>query len=264
MKQPLNDALVAQGLCQDKKQAVAFVLAGQVLVNGQPARPGMLLKPGDDLRLKEQQPYASRGGLKLAGALTCFKLSPQGMVCLDAGASTGGFTDCLLQHGASLVYAVDVGFGQLTGALRQDDRVVNLERTNLSDPRLLALSPRPSFATCDLSYLSLREAVPLYREILGRQGQLLALVKPLFEVDDMEARRTGQIVPAAYAPMLADLSGCLNSQQDTAVAGVCASPVTGNTGTHEFFFHVRFGQDVQPADLTADIVSSVQQVLLAK
>ncbi len=247
MAKPGKHLLIAQrltalGLAEDSREAAVLIMAGKVLVNNQPARPGMKVRPDDEIRLKgARMPYLARGGLKLAGALEAFGLSPEGQVCLDAGASAGGFTDCLLKHGARLVYAVDVGFGQLLGSLRQDERVVNLERTNLSDPRLLALAPRPGFATCDLSYLSLREAVPVYRDILGGAGSLICLVKPLFEVDDPQARRSGIIADSAYAPMLRDLAACLNGLPGVMVQDVCASPVTGSGGTIEFFFHVLFG-----------------------
>ncbi len=258
---PLTEMLVADGLCADRKQAAAWVMAGKVLVNDQPATAGMRVRPQDKVRLKDQLPFASKGGLKLEGALFAFGLEVKGLVCLDAGASTGGFTDCLLQRGARLVYAVDAGFGQLTGALRQDSRVVNLERTNLSSPTLLNLEPVPAFATCDLSYLSLREAVPVYRDILRGRGQLAALVKPLFEVEDNEARRSGVIADAAYAPMLRGLASYLNALPGVRVQDVCESPVTGGAGTLEFFFHIRFGDGLPPVDLEDGIARSVEKAL---
>lgn len=261
-RQPLTEILIAQRLCDNKKQAEALVMAGKVLVNGQPAKAGQLVRGDDAVRVKNQAlPYASKGGLKLEGALAAFFIKPENLVCLDAGASTGGFTDCLLQHGARLVYAVDVGFGQLTGALRQHPRVINLERTNLGDASLLELSPIPTLSTCDLSYLSLVDAVPLYRTIQQAQGDLIALVKPLFEIDDPAARRSGEIPETAYQPLLETLAGCLNGQQDTRVMDVCASPVTGNAGTIEFFFHVRFGGNTPPPDLGQAIRTSVADAL---
>jgi len=257
-KQLIAKRLVDLALAEDEKRATALIMAGQVLVNNQPARPGMRVAPDDQIRLKGvQMPYLAKGGLKLAGALSAFQVDPAGRVCLDAGASAGGFTDCLLKHGAEKVYAVDVGFGQLLGSLRQNPRVVNLERTNLSSPSLLALDPRPGLATCDLSYLSLREAVPVYRDILGWEGELICLVKPLFEVDDALARRTGQIAPDAYAPMLRDLAAYLNSRPGVRVMDVCLSPVTGHAGTVEFFFHVVFSSLLEAPALDAAIDRSV-------
>ena len=261
-KQTLTERLVESRLCADKKQAAVLVMAGKVLVNNQPARAGCMVKEDDKVRLRDQKlPYASKGGLKLEGALTAMSIDVAGKVCLDAGASTGGFTDCLLQHGALMVYAVDAGFGQLTGFLRQNEKVRNLEKTNLSDPALLSLEPRPMIATCDLSYLSLKDAVPLYRNILHNQGELIALVKPLFEIDDPQARRNGQIPAAAFEPLLMELSRLLNSLSCINVCAVCASPVTGNTGTIEFFFHILFGAANERFDLSDSIKRSVTKAL---
>lgn len=260
-KLSLAGYLVSRGYCEDNRQAAAMVMAGLVLVNGQPAHAGDKIRDTDKVIFKERLPFASRGGLKLQGALQEAGIDVTDLVCLDAGASTGGFTDCLLRHGAKLVYAVDVGYGQLTGALRQDRRVINLERTNISDPALNSLDPAPEFATCDLSYLSLREAVPVYRDILHHRGGMLALVKPLFEIGDSAARRSGQIADEAYAPLLTDLSSALNKLEDVGVAQVLASPVTGSSGTIEFFFHIRFGGNPERPDLAPSISSSVKEAL---
>jgi 23S rRNA (cytidine1920-2'-O)/16S rRNA (cytidine1409-2'-O)-methyltransferase len=204
-------------------------------------------------------PYASKGGLKLEGALRSFGVSPEGLVCLDVGASTGGFTDCLLCHGAARVYAVDVGFGQLSGRLRADPRVVNLERTNLADPALLCLDPPPVLASVDLSYLSLRKAVPLLARILP-MGTLLCLVKPLFEVEDAQARRTGQIPDTALAPLLLHLCQDL-AAQGHAVRDVTHSPITGNASTREFFLHVQAGQGEGAPDLASAIDTAILRAL---
>lgn len=261
-KQLIIDQLLQLGLVESPLEATALIMAGKVLVNDRPAKPGMKVSADDMIRIKgSQSPYLAKGGLKLAGALATFAINPTGQVCLDAGASAGGFTDCLLKHGAESVYAVDVGFGQLLGSLRQNPRVVNLERTNLSSPELLRLNPRPSLATCDLSYLSLREAVPIYRDILGGEGTLICLVKPLFEVDDAHARRTGQIAEDAYAPMLHSLADHLNGLPGVSVVDVCASPVTGHGGTIEFFFHIVFGRAEKKPALDSAIVKSVEAAL---
>lgn len=260
-QQSLAEKLINSGLCQDTKQAAAFIMAGKVLVNDRPAKAGSLVKKIDVIRVKDVLPYASKGGLKLSGALRVMEVAVEGKVCLDAGASTGGFTDCLLQSGAALVYAVDVGFGQLTGKLRQENKVVNLEKTNISDESLLSLNPRPSFATCDLSYLSLRSAVPLYKAIMHGEGEILALVKPLFEIEDSEAKRSGQVEDTAYEPLLLDLVAGFNAMPGTGVRNVCASPVTGNAGTLEFFLHIGFGDNLEKPDLGRKIAGSVQSAL---
>ena len=241
-KPQLANLLLERALARDLPHAKALILAGEVQVDGVTTTRNIPVPVEAIVSLKSQtMPYQSKGGLKLIGALDAFGINPQGLVCLDAGASTGGFTDCLLKQGASLVYAVDVGFGQLTGALRQDARVVNLERTNLGDDKLLALSPIPSLSTCDLSYLSLTKAVPLYRAIMQNKGTLIALVKPLFETEDAAARRTGELADDSLPGLLRTLADKLAAQPDTRILNLCPSPVTGNKGTREFFFHLVFG-----------------------
>jgi 23S rRNA (cytidine1920-2'-O)/16S rRNA (cytidine1409-2'-O)-methyltransferase len=193
-RRPLVDLLVENELFDSKDEAARWIMAGQVLVNGQRIdKPGTPVPVTADLRIRGRRRYASRGGFKLEAALEHWSVQVQGRVALDCGASTGGFTDCLLQHGAAVVYAVEVGYGQLAGKLRADPRVRNLERTNLGDVRIESLDPRPSLVTLDLSYLSLRQALPLAAGLLAPGGEILALFKPLFEVDDSAAGRTGQI-----------------------------------------------------------------------
>ena len=245
-KQKLTLRLVEMGACASEKEAASRIMAGEVYINGQRAQNGAQVKEDDRVTLKGTLPYASKGGFKLAGALRDFGISVRGRVCIDAGASTGGFTDCLVQQCAALVYAVDVGFGQLQGKLRQDARVVNLEKTNISDERLLSLSPRPDFGTVDVSYLSLRKAIPYFSRALHGVGELCCLVKPLFEIDDAEARRTGVIEDGQYAPLLEALIADVNSLPGTAVRAVTNSGVTGNAGTREFFLHVLLGTPCPP------------------
>ncbi len=239
-KIPLMEKLLSDGLFENEKAASAALLEGNVYLGGMRLRGGMKVPPDAVITVRGREiPYAGKGGLKLEGALRDFRLSPEGRVCIDAGASTGGFTDCLLHFGAARVYAVDVGWGQLVGFLRQDSRVVNLEKTNISDESLLSLSPRPDFGTVDVSYLSLRKAVPYFMRILGGTGDLVCLVKPLFEIDDAESRRTGVIAPDKYVPLLRDLAADLNRLPGAVCVDVTHSPVTGNAGTREFFIHVK-------------------------
>jgi 23S rRNA (cytidine1920-2'-O)/16S rRNA (cytidine1409-2'-O)-methyltransferase len=242
------DRLLKEGFFETKEQALPYLLSGAVYCGGRPVRTG-----GEPVPVEEpltvrglDERYVGKGGYKLEGALHDFGVSAAGRVCIDAGACTGGFTDCLVQHGAARVYAVEVGFGQLAGSLSQRPEVVNLEKTNLGDEKLLTLDPRPTLGTADLSYLSLVKAVPLYRAIMGGQGELICLVKPLFETEDARARRTGELSDDAYAPLLCRLIAELNGQPDTAVLNVTHSHVTGNNGTREFFLHVAFGGHAAP------------------
>ncbi len=261
MRKPIQQRLLLEGYANTPRQAAALLIGGRVYVDGRPARSGQLVKPQARIQVSGVMArYGAKGGYKLEGALKDFAIRVPGRVCVDAGASTGGFSDCLLKHGAGLVYAVDTGFGQLLGSLRQDPRVRNLERTNIGDASLLRLDPRPDLGTVDLSYLSLRKAVPQFQAILHEQGELVCLVKPLFETDDMEARRTGQLPETAYGPLLENLVSHFNGQPGLSVRGVTHSPVTGSAGTLEFFLHVTMTDHPGP-DLRRQIAASVDAAL---
>ena len=197
------DALLAErGIFESAEEARPWIMTGQVLVNEQLIdKPGMLVPRDAALRVRGRHRYVSRGGYKLEAAIERFRVNVAGRVALDCGASTGGFTDCLLQHGARLVYAVEVGYGQLVGSLRADARVRNLERTNLSDLVSSDLDLPPSLVTLDLSYLSLTKALPIAAALVEPEGYVLALLKPLFEVESPEARRSGQIDDPALLVM---------------------------------------------------------------
>ena len=262
-KRTAMERLLSEGFFESREAALPYLMSGAVYCGAQPVATGGQLVPGDRPMTVRglYDRYVSKGGYKLEGAIRDFGIETQGRVCIDAGACTGGFTDCLVKHGAALVYAVEVGFGQLAGSLSQDARVVNLERTNLGDEKLLSLSPVPTLGSVDLSYLSLVKAVPQFRAVMHGQGELMCLVKPLFEVDDPAARRTGELSPDAYAPLLRALCAALDAQPATHAVGVTHSPVTGNHGTHEFFLHVRFGEGAFPPVTQAAIDAAVARVL---
>lgn len=257
------DRLLNEGFFDSKEKALPYLMSGAVFCGAQPVKTGGQAVPLDlpmHVRGLDER-YVGKGGYKLEGALRDFHIDARGRVCIDAGACTGGFTDCLIQHGAGLVYAVEVGFGQLAGTLAQDGRVVNLERTNLGDEKLLALEPPPTLGSVDLSYLSLVKAVPQFRAVMHGQGELCCLVKPLFETDDHQARRTGEIAQDAYEPLLLRLMAELNAQEDTAVKDVTNSAVTGNNGTHEFFLHVVFGRGGCAPELSSAAREAVERAL---
>ena len=180
------ERLLSEGYFETKEAALPFIMSGAVSCGGVKVTTGGQKIPMDKpLSVKGlDDRYVSKGGYKLEGAIADFGIDVKGRICIDAGACTGGFTDCLVKHGAAMVYAVEVGFGQLAGSLAQDQRIVNLEKTNLGDEKLLSLDPPPTLGSVDLSYLSLVKAVPQYREIMHGTGELLCLVKPLFETDD--------------------------------------------------------------------------------
>ncbi len=258
-KVQLMTRLLEEGYFPSRKEAEARLLAGEISVDGVRVRSNITIPP-DSVITVASAPFIGKGGLKLSHALKAFGIRVEDRVCIDAGASTGGFTDCLVQSGAQRVYAVDVGYGQLTGSLRQNEKVINLERTNISDPSLLDLDPRPTLGTVDVSYLSLRRAVPYFREILHARGELVCLVKPLFEIDSGEARRSGRIREEEYAPLLRSLIGDLNALEEVSCTGLTWSPVTGNGGTREFFLQLRLGPG-EPEELEEKISVAVEQVM---
>ena len=226
---------VERGLFSDQEEAKRWILAGQVSVNGRPeTKAGTLVASDSVITVKGRDSrYVSRAGAKLEWALDKFGVSARGLVALDAGASVGGFTDCLLQHGAQKVFAVDVGFGQIRGKLAADPRVVNLERTNISALTQHQLAPPIDLVVVDLSYLSLAKAVPELARLFVKPVSMICLVKPLFEG-----------VPPEQARDLAALEGALArvavaiEQAGLTLADLTASPIPGTQGTIEFLAHV--------------------------
>lgn len=263
MRRKAIERLMEEGFFQTREEALPYFLSGQVFCGQERVTsPAQLIPCDKPVLVKGRElPFVAKGGLKLQGALRDFHIQTEGRVCIDAGACTGGFTDCLVKNGASLVYAVEVGFGQLAGSLRQNPRVVNLEKTNISDEKLLSLSPRPDLASVDLSYLSLRKAVPVFSKIMGGQGEMMCLVKPLFEVEDAAARRTGVMSEDAYYPLLISLMKDLNALEGIRVVNVTNSPVTGNQGTLEFFLHVALGEKESSVDLSDAAKAAVERAL---
>lgn len=244
-----GEKLLAEQWFDSEKEIAAWILAGKVYIGGQQIKSYGQRVPKDaqvSIREYYKRKYVGKGGLKLEAALAFFGISAEGVAALDCGASTGGFTDCLLLHGAQRVYAVDAGAGQLAAKLRSHPCVVNLEGVNLADPRLLTLSPRPTLITLDLSYLSLRKAIPLCHPLLADEGQVIALVKPLFEIERMEARRSGEEPDEReFLAMLLSLCDAIPSM-GFGVLNAMASPIRGNKGTHEFLLHLKKGAGSAP------------------
>ncbi|HET9878923.1 MAG TPA: TlyA family RNA methyltransferase [Candidatus Limnocylindria bacterium] len=231
----LDQLLVTRGLVESRTRAQALILAGEVELAGAPNRvlkPGQLVPEDAPVSLVARPRWASRAGEKLEHALDAFGVDPLDMACLDAGASTGGFTDVLLARGARVVYAVDVGRGQLIDRLARDPRVVSMERTNL---RTLAALPEPvALATLDLSFISLALVLPAVASLLTDDGRIIALVKPQFEAGREAVPRGGVVRdPSVWADVL------LRLETDAAAAGLAPvaltrSPITGGDGNVEF------------------------------
>ena len=236
-KTRLDVLLVARGLAPTRERAQALVLAGEVLVDGAAAdKPALLVAEGADVAVRAGLPYVSRGGLKLAHGLDTFGVDPAGRVALDAGASTGGFTDCLLQRGAARVYAVDVGYGQLDWRLRQDPRVVVLDKTNIR--YLESLPERPGLAVVDVSFISLRLALPAIRRLLADGAEAVVLVKPQFEAGRGQVGKGGVVRDASVRQAVVDDLSAWAAANGWEVRGITTSPITGPAGNVEFLMHL--------------------------
>jgi 23S rRNA (cytidine1920-2'-O)/16S rRNA (cytidine1409-2'-O)-methyltransferase len=238
-KERIDQLLVQCGLAPSRERAQALIMAGDVSVNGRRVnKPGTLVAADAVCEVRDSRGelrYVSRGGLKLERALDAFRLSPQGLVCLDVGASTGGFTDVLLQRGARLVYAVDVGQGQLAWELRNDPRVVVMERTNI---RHLARLPEPAqAASIDVSFISLRLVLPQVAALTTPDAWIVALVKPQFEAGKAEADRGAGVIsdPQVRRRVLLELIAWAPAQpQPLYPLGLVASPIRGRDGNYEY------------------------------
>lgn len=240
-KERLDKLLVIRGLVPSRERARSLILAGKVLVNEHLVdKAGTPVADDAEIRLKgEDIPYVSRGGLKLAKALEYFALTVTGRVAIDVGASTGGFTDCLLQQGAAKVYAVDVGYGQLAWSLRQDPRVVNLERTNIRHLRNDQLAEAPSLAVIDASFISLDKVLPVTLSLLGDGAEVVALIKPQFEVGRGQVGKGGVVRdPEQHATVVTRIEH-LATELGCRVLGVVESPVLGPKGNREFLIYLQ-------------------------
>jgi len=236
-KQRLDLLLVDKGLAPSRQRARALIMAGKILVNSQPAaKAGKLFSADDRIELKgEDIPYVSRGGLKLEGALRELELDIGGCTYLDVGASTGGFTDCLLQHGAERVYAVDVGYGQLAWRLRQDPRVEVIERTKIRHMAFETIPAAVDIATIDVSFISLRIVVPAVQAFVKTEGSILALIKPQFEVGKDQVGKGGVVRDAKlHERVIEDLTAFF-AESGQRCAKVIPSPILGPKGNREFF-----------------------------
>ncbi|RJQ56109.1 MAG: TlyA family RNA methyltransferase [Desulfobacteraceae bacterium] len=242
MKRRLDLLLVEKGFADSRQRARELIMTGRVLVNDFPAaKPGAQVSEVDHIKLQgDPIPYVSRGGLKLEAALKGFSVDPGGMTCMDVGASTGGFTDCLLQHGALLVYAVDVGYGQLAWKLRRDPRVIAIERANIRYLAQSALAEPVDLVVIDVSFISLKIVVPNLFKFLKPDAVLIALIKPQFEVGKGMVGKGGVVRdPQLHDSVLDDLMDFF-IDQNLEIKATMPSPILGPKGNKEFLIHLRF------------------------
>lgn len=252
----LDSLLVQRGLAASGSQAQALVLAGAVTVDGRPAaKPGARVDSDAQVTVRERAPYVSRGGLKLAAALDSFCVSAAGLVCADVGASTGGFTDCLLQRGAVRVYAIDVGYGQLAWSLRQDARVVVMERTNA---RYLTVLPEPvGLVTLDASFISLDKLLPVVVGWLATPAMIVALIKPQFEAGKEQVGRGGVVRDPGVHRQVLERVAEHAAHCGLSVWGAIRSPISGPAGNVEFLMYLR--REAAPVDF--DLAAAMEAVL---
>jgi 23S rRNA (cytidine1920-2'-O)/16S rRNA (cytidine1409-2'-O)-methyltransferase len=240
-KRRLDLLMVERGLAENREKARVAILVGDVLVDGAPElRAAASVVEGARIELARPPRYAGRGGEKLEHALRAFALDVRGLVALDVGASTGGFTDCLLQHGAARVYAVDVSYGQLDYRLRQDERVIVLERTNIRalselPPLVGRASEQADLATIDVAFIGLEKVLPSVIRLLRPDGRIVALVKPQFQAKRSEVRKGGVVKdPLVHAAVLGRVIAWAAAQR-LRFGGLTTSPLRGPAGNKEFF-----------------------------
>jgi 23S rRNA (cytidine1920-2'-O)/16S rRNA (cytidine1409-2'-O)-methyltransferase len=237
----LDHLLVERGFCSSHGEAAALIMAGKVLVDELLVdKAGTLVHPGCVIRLKESLPYVSRGGLKLRGGLDYFNIDPHGWVCLDIGASTGGFTDCLLQAGAAQVYAVDVAYGLLDWKIRSDPRVVVLERCNA---RYLSREQVPEpidFCVIDAAFISLTKLLPPLRALFdNKKIRILCLVKPQFELERAEVGSGGIVIDETLQIKAVEKVILLSREHGLASQGFVASSIKGSKGNQEYLLYLK-------------------------
>jgi len=237
----LDQALVDLGLCASRERAKRAIMAGRVTVNQQvAAKPSNAVGPHDHVAISEKEKFVSRGGFKLEHALNHFQLNVTGQTVVDLGASTGGFTDCVLQRGAATVFAVDVGQGQLAWKLRRDTHVVVMERTNarqLTPQKMPAPFAPADLVVMDCSFISIRKIIPAAVALVRTSGKILALVKPQFEAGKREADQGKGVItdPAIHARVLEELKNFVAQMARLQWLGVTESPLLGPAGNKEFF-----------------------------
>ena len=263
IKKRLDVLLTERGHADTRTKAQAIIMSGQVYVDGQKAdKPGVSYEDSVDIEVRGVScPYVSRGGLKLEKALRDFGVDPTGFVCSDSGASTGGFTDCLLQQGAKKVFAIDVGYGQLDWKIRSDPRVVVMERTNVRYVTLEQLGEPLDLSVVDVSFISLKIVLPVIKTFLKSTGQVLCLIKPQFEAGKEKVGKKGVVrEPETHKEVLDNFVALANELNFT-ILGLTFSPVKGPEGNIEFLGHLTLADKSGIEPDTAAVVAQAHETL---
>ena len=259
MKIRLDQYLCQHGLAQSRERAKALIMAGIVYVGEEKSdKPGNMIDENAHVEVRGHDiGYVSRGGLKLEKGMEVFPISPNGKICMDIGASTGGFTDCMLQNGAIKVYAVDVGYGQLAWSLRCDERVVNMERTNIRHVTREQLDDSIEFFSVDVSFISLNHIFPVAKEITSENAQGICLVKPQFEAGREKVGKKGVVREAQTHREVIEAASHYAAENGFSALGLDYSPIKGPEGNIEFLMYVE--KSAQPVELSAARIDAVVQ-----
>ncbi len=260
MKRRLDVYLVEEGLISGRDLAKSIIMEGKVFVNNQKAdKPGQQIGEKDSVELRGATPkYVSRGGLKLEKAMQSFPIVLSGKTAMDIGASTGGFTDCMLQNGAAKVFAVDVGYGQLAWKLRTDERVVNMERTNIRNVTLEDIGTPLDFASIDVAFISLELVLPVAKELLKGGGEVVALIKPQFEAGREKVGKKGVVRDAAVHREVIEKVTAFAQSIGFEICGLDFSPIRGPEGNIEYLMYAK-KQDGEAKDFTDFIAALVEK-----
>ncbi len=260
MKERLDVLLTEKNFFESRARAKAMIMAGKILVNGQKIdKAGTLIDVDAEIRiLGEEMPFVSRGGLKLQKALDVFKIILSGKIAADVGASTGGFTDCMLQHGAKKIYAIDVGYGQLAWKLRSNVQVVNMERTNIRNVTRKDISDELDFVSIDVAFISLEKVLPVVYDLLKESGEVVALIKPQFEAGRENVGKKGVVrdkkIHAAVVEKVLNFAASLGFE----ICGINFSPVKGPEGNIEYLAYLKKNFAAREIDLAEEILSVVE------
>lgn len=266
-KDRLDKLLVDRGLCTSRAQAQALIMDGKVRVDGIAiTKPGTAIATNTEaIEVNGLQPYVSRGGFKLEKAIQVFNIDPTGLICIDVGASTGGFTDCLLQNGAEKVIAVDVGYGQLDWKLRNDPRVQVLEKTNIRELAPEQLNAIPSLGVVDTSFISLKKVLPPLASLLSPEAAIMALLKPQFEHKDYLSDSSFKGVVKGQEQHQTILEGVLTDLQNLLpnwqLVGLDFSPITGPKGNIEFLLYWVRGKQVETSLSSNDLSTVITEII---
>jgi 23S rRNA (cytidine1920-2'-O)/16S rRNA (cytidine1409-2'-O)-methyltransferase len=263
-KERIDVLLVQRGLSQSRERAKADIMSGNVFVAGQRVdKPGTTVPEDAEIEITGQRlAFVSRGGLKLEKALDTFGVNPEGKTCIDCGASTGGFTDCLLGRGAKKVYAIDVGYGQLAWSLRTDERVVVMERTNIRYVTREQVPDEPELAAIDVSFISLRLVLPVLKTLLSEKGEVVCLIKPQFEAGKEKVGKKGVVRDIqTHKDVLNDFKK-YSAELGFSLQGVTFSPIKGPEGNIEYLGHLRIGGE--SAEIDTDAIAELSHSELSE